>query len=84
VGDIDAYLAEIGITSQARLIDGEAPTGAFRLDDVADIAVMPGRAKGRKCARSWKYGDDVGADPRYPDLTARDADAVAHWDALNA
>ena len=83
-GDVDEYLAEIGITSQAKLIDGAPPEGAFRLDDVADIAVVPGRAVGSKCARSWKYSTEIGKDSRYPDLSPRDADAVAHWDAANA
>jgi isoleucyl-tRNA synthetase len=39
------------------------------------------RAEGRKCARSWRILPEVGADPRYPDLSLRDADAVAWWDA---
>ncbi|MCW5724648.1 MAG: isoleucine--tRNA ligase [Maricaulaceae bacterium] len=80
-GDADDFLAEIAITSAARLIDGAAPDGAFRAEDVADVAVVPNRAEGRKCARSWKISPDVGADPRYPDLSPRDADAVAHWDS---
>jgi isoleucyl-tRNA synthetase len=27
---------------------------------------------------------EVGSDPRYPDLSLRDADAVAFWDARKA
>jgi len=34
-----------------------------------------------KCARSWRRVPDVGSDPAYPDLSARDADAVRWWDA---
>jgi isoleucyl-tRNA synthetase len=34
-----------------------------------------------KCARSWRRVPDVGADPDYPDLSARDADAVRWLDA---
>jgi len=33
-----------------------------------------------KCARSWRRVPDVGSDPAYPDLSARDADAVRWWD----
>ena len=33
-----------------------------------------------KCARSWRRVPDVGSDPDYPDLSARDADAVRYWD----
>ena len=83
-GDVDDFLAEIGITSQAYLVDGAAEGEAFRLDDVADVAVIPGRAEGAKCARSWKYSTEIGADKLYPDLSPRDAAAVAWWDAKNA
>jgi isoleucyl-tRNA synthetase len=82
-GDVDEFLAEIAITSQAYLVDGEVSEGAFMIDDVADVSVIPGQAEGTKCARSWKFSTEVGSDSRYPELTARDADAVAHWDTLN-
>ena len=80
-GDVDAFLAEIAITSQAYLIDEPADSDVFRIDDIADVAVVPAKAEGAKCARSWKYSPDVGADSRYPELSPRDADAVAFWDA---
>ena len=73
--------AEVFRTSQARLVAGEGPAGAFRLDEVKAVAVEPLRAEGRKCARSWRILPEVGSDPRYPDLSLRDADAVAFWDA---
>ena len=82
-GMVDDFLAEIAITSQAYLVDGAADGEAFRLDDVADVAVIPGRAEGQKCARSWKYDPAIGSDARYPDITPRDADAVAFWDSQN-
>jgi len=82
-GEVDDFLAEIAITSQAYLVDGEGGAEDFRIEDVADVSVQPGKAAGKKCARSWKYSPDVGSDPRYPDVTARDADAVAYWDKLN-
>ena len=78
--------AEVFRTSQARLVAGDGPpreglAGAFRLPEVPGVAVEPVRAEGRKCARSWRILPEVGADPRYPDLSLRDADAVAAWDA---
>lgn len=83
--DVDAFLADIVITSQASLIDAsDLPDGSFTLEDVKDVAVVSGLSEGRKCARSWKILPDVGSDARYPDLSARDADAVAHWDATHA
>ncbi|WP_396593750.1 isoleucine--tRNA ligase [Brevundimonas sp. R86498] len=39
------------------------------------------RIESPKCARSWRRVPDVGSDPAYPDLSARDADAVRWWDA---
>ncbi len=73
--------AEIAITSQAVLEKGEGPANAFRLDDVAGVAVVPKPAQGRKCARSWKILPEVGSDPEFPDLTPRDAEAVRQFDA---
>ena len=79
VQDID--LAEIAITSSATLSDTEAPEGAFTLPDVPGVGVVVHRANGRKCARSWRITDDVGSDPDYPDLSARDAAAVRELEA---
>jgi isoleucyl-tRNA synthetase len=73
--------AEVFRTSQAELVAGDGPPEAFRLDGQAGVAVEPLRARGQKCARSWRILPEVGADPRYPDLSLRDADAVAFWDA---
>jgi isoleucyl-tRNA synthetase len=74
-------LAEIAITSGAKLLSGEGSKDAFRLDDVPGVAVVFARAEGRKCARSWKILPEVGADPEFPDLTKRDAEAVRQYDA---
>ena len=51
--------------------------------DVAGVAVVSERARGRKCARSWKISEDVGADPEFPDITPRDAQAVREWQQLH-
>ncbi|HQN51089.1 MAG TPA: isoleucine--tRNA ligase, partial [Phenylobacterium sp.] len=72
--------AEVFRTSQATLVAGEAPADAFRLAEVAGVAVEPKKAEGQKCARSWRILPEVGSDPRYPDLSLRDAEAVAAWD----
>ncbi len=74
-------LAEVAITSAAQLVRGAAPAAAaFTLSDVPGVAVVPKRAEGRKCARSWRITNDVGSDPAYPDLSARDAAAVREWE----
>ncbi|MGZ9105640.1 MAG: isoleucine--tRNA ligase, partial [Rhodoplanes sp.] len=79
---VDIDLPEICITSAGTLIEGEGPAEAFRLPDVPGVAVVPQLAQGRKCARSWKISPNVGADPRYPDVTPRDAQALRELDAL--
>ncbi len=84
----DAFIgldvAEILITSGATLKNGAAPESAFTLPDVPGIGVVPVLAAGKKCARSWSIVDDVGADPDFPDLSARDAAAVREFDAMAA
>jgi isoleucyl-tRNA synthetase len=79
---VGADLAELCITSAATLVEGEGPAAAFRLDDVRGVAVEPRRAEGRKCARSWKISPAVGADPQYPDVTPRDAQALREWEDM--
>jgi isoleucyl-tRNA synthetase len=79
---VDIDLAEICITSAATLVEGEGPTDAFRLPDVPGVAVVPQLAQGTKCARSWKISLHVGDDPRYPDVSPRDAQALRELDAL--
>jgi isoleucyl-tRNA synthetase len=80
--DID--LAEICITSNAMVSTADAPATAFRLNDVAGVAVVVEKAIGQKCARSWKILPDVGSDPEYPDVSPRDAKALREWQALGA
>ena len=73
-------LEEVSITSAARLIAKSPPEGAFTLPDVPGVGVVPKRAEGKKCARSWRILADVGADPDFPDLSPRDAAAVREFD----
>jgi isoleucyl-tRNA synthetase len=77
-------LAEIAITSGAKLSSCEGPRDAFRLDEVSGVAVVFVRAEGTKCARSWKILPEVGADPEFPELSPRDAEAVRQFDARQA
>ncbi len=77
-------LAEIAITSGATLLEGAGPTSAFRLDEVPGVDVLFARAQGTKCARSWKILKEVGADPEFPELSPRDAEAVRQFDMRHA
>jgi isoleucyl-tRNA synthetase len=59
ITDRDTF-ADLCITSQITVVEGEAPEGAFTLDDVADVGVVFDKADGEKCARCWKVLPDVG------------------------
>ena len=76
--------ADVTITSAITLKEGAPEEGAFTLPEVPGVGVTIGRAEGRRCARSWKVLPEVGADPRYPDLSPRDAAAMAEIDARDA
>ncbi|MEL6684507.1 MAG: class I tRNA ligase family protein, partial [Pseudomonadota bacterium] len=51
---------DLCITSAITVSTDAAPDGAFRLDDVADVAVVFAKATGEKCQRCWKILPDVG------------------------
>jgi len=74
-------LAEVSITSAATLVEGDGPPEAFRLDDVAGVAVEVRLAEGKRCARSWKILPSVGSEPGFPDVSPRDARALREWEA---
>ncbi len=78
---VDCDLAEACITSAATLVQDEGPSSAFRLPDVTGVAVVPNLAEGTKCARSWKILTTIGADPQFPDVSPRDAQALREWEA---
>ncbi|HEV2083062.1 MAG TPA: isoleucine--tRNA ligase [Brevundimonas sp.] len=65
--------AEVFRTSGAELrVGGESPSVEVQMAEHA------------KCARSWRRVPDVGSDPDYPELSARDADAVRWLDSQKA
>lgn len=68
--------AEICITSAISVVSGEGPADGFRLNEVQKVSVEQKLAEGRKCARSWRITTDVGSDPAFPDVSARDAAAL--------
>jgi isoleucyl-tRNA synthetase len=67
-------LAELCITSGLQLRTDAPPAGAFTLDDVAGVAVVPALAGGERCARCWQVLQEVAASPR--DLCRRCEDSV--------
>ena len=71
---IELYLGELedllGV-GYARMETGELPEGV-----IADVTILDTRETYPRCDRSWKRRPDVGSDPSYPDLSARDAAVV--------
>jgi isoleucyl-tRNA synthetase len=80
----DEFAAEIFRTSTASIKPKSAAVqdGHDRVDEEFLVVTQPSSLP--KCARSWRRVPDVGSDPAYPDLSARDADAVRWWDARRA
>jgi isoleucyl-tRNA synthetase len=77
-------MAEVCLTSAIEVIAGPLPGDAVVASDVKSVGVIPKRAEGTKCARSWRITKDVGSDPAYPDLSARDAAAMREIDGAVA
>ncbi|MDV2967162.1 isoleucine--tRNA ligase [Nitratireductor aquimarinus] len=78
----DRDMADICITSGIDVRHEAPPADAFTLEDVPGVGVVFARAGGEKCARSWRYTDDVGSDPAFPEVSARDAAALHELQAL--
>jgi isoleucyl-tRNA synthetase len=84
VADLD--MAEICITSGISVVRSEPGPFAGKLfttdEPGAAVGVEFAPASGQKCARSWRYTDDVGQDVEFPDVSARDASALRELRAL--
>jgi isoleucyl-tRNA synthetase len=74
-------LAEVAITSDLDLVVGEGPADAFRLEDVAQVAVVVGLAEGDKCQRCWRILPEVGAREDAPGTCGRCADVLRGQEA---
>ncbi len=68
--------ADICIVSSIKVLTEKAPDDAFRQEDMAGIAVSVAISKDQKCARCWKYTDDIGADSSHTDICVRCADSI--------
>ncbi|MDF1721609.1 MAG: isoleucine--tRNA ligase [Minwuia sp.] len=67
-------VAEICITSDITITTDPAPEGAFTLEDVEGVAVVPAPAAGGKCQRCWMVLPEV---TETQDICNRCTDAVA-------
>ena len=69
--------AEVCITSDIAIEFGtRSPRRLFGCPKRRTSGVVVERAKGVKCARSWRYFDPATASPDFPDVSPRDAEAL--------
>lgn len=52
-------VAEFSITSGAHLTSNTAPSHAFKMDEIQDMAVVVTKADGGKCERCWRILPEV-------------------------
>jgi len=59
------------ITSQARIVETETPTGSAVPSSAEGVWIEVVPSEQPKCVRCWHLRSDVGSDPRHPELCAR-------------
>jgi isoleucyl-tRNA synthetase len=59
------------ITSQARIVETETPTGSAVPASAEGVWIEVVPSVQPKCVRCWHLRSDVGSDPRHPELCAR-------------
>jgi isoleucyl-tRNA synthetase len=74
-------LAEITITSDARLTEDKIPVEAFTIKDVVGIGVIPSIADGDKCLRCYKISPEVGSIVGNKEVCSRCAEAIKIFSA---
>jgi isoleucyl-tRNA synthetase len=74
-------LAEVAITSDLDLVVGEGPDEAFRIEEVAQVAVVVELAEGEKCQRCWRTLPEVGAPEDTPGTCLRCAEVLRGQEA---
>ena len=74
-------LAEVAITSDLDLVVGEGPADAWRLEDVAQVAVGVELAEGGKCQRCWRILPEVGGAEDTPGTCRRCAEVLRGQEA---
>jgi isoleucyl-tRNA synthetase len=76
--NLDMDLADLFIVSHVHVEDAaQAPADAWKDETYPGLSVTVRPASGHKCARCWKYTEDVGSDPAHPDVCGRCAKVLA-------
>jgi isoleucyl-tRNA synthetase len=61
---------------EAELLADVLIVSKVQLEGEGDLAISVRRADGKKCVRCWKYYDELGKDPKHPELCSRCTQAV--------
>ncbi len=68
-----AELSDIFIVSRVDIVDA-APAGSVKSEEVPGLSILIEKASGAKCPRCWNYKEDIGTDPKHPEICASCAD----------
>lgn len=72
LASMDMSIEDFLIVSQVELKDyDEALDNVWHSEAYEKLAVKVEQATGHKCARCWKYTEDIGSDPKHPEICAR-------------
>lgn len=69
----EEHLAAFFIVSELELLPLEVPlpVEAVVAQDLKELGIRVSQASGEKCARCWRYRNDIGHDPHHPGLCGR-------------
>ena len=73
---INEKLSSLFIVSQAVLIKGPPPEGAYASENIKGLGITVASAKGAKCERCWIYDTTVGDDDTQPAICRRCKEAL--------
>jgi isoleucyl-tRNA synthetase len=75
-------LPALFIVSQVEVLD--APLGSVSAGESSDLAILIGKADGKKCERCWNYSTHVGENPRYATICERCSEALTEIESAAA
>ncbi|HOO00051.1 MAG TPA: isoleucine--tRNA ligase [Syntrophales bacterium] len=59
------------IVSQVSLADGSLTGAVYESEEIGGLKIRVEKARGQKCVRCWVYSEEIGADPKHPEICPR-------------
>jgi len=59
------------IVSQVSLADGSLTGAVSESEEIGGLKIRVEKARGQKCVRCWVYSEEIGADPKHPEICPR-------------